>query len=152
ASSGAGGSTSSADATTSTSATGTSATGTSATSSSSSGAGGGNPNSICNPVPVNGDMTAGPFAAPAMSPQGTSFLTDWPGIPKSGGYRYTQIMDACRMQLDGTTTWHGAPALRVEVQPGDDPLALGSERAEALIMQGGSGSIYENTMSGTQYY
>jgi hypothetical protein len=112
----------------------------------------GNPTGLCTPVPVNGDRTSAPLAAPPPGAAGVSFLTDWPGIPAGGGYRYTQIMDACRMHLDGSRTGHGSPALRVEVRPGDDPLALGSERAEALLMQNSSGGIYENASSGTQYY
>jgi len=46
-------------------------------------------------------------------------------------------MDSCRIQPDGYLTWHGKAAVRVEVQPNDDPLALNSnsERAEMLLMQ-----------------
>jgi hypothetical protein len=46
------------------------------------------------------------------------------------------------------------PAVRVEVRPGDDPLALGanSERAEVLTMQNASGNLNETAASGTEYY
>jgi hypothetical protein len=112
----------------------------------------GNPASICSPVPINGDRTSDPRPAPPAA-AGVSFHSDWPGIPNGGGYRYTQMMDDCRMQLDGQTTWHGHAALRVEVRPGDDALESGGERAEALIMQDSSGaSINESAASGTQYY
>jgi hypothetical protein len=52
-------------------------------------------------------------------------------------------------------TWHGKIAVRVEVQPNDEPLALNSnsERAEMLMMQDANGKeIRENAKSGTQYY
>jgi hypothetical protein len=64
-------------------------------------------------------------------------------------------MDGCRIQPDGFLTWHGDAAVRVEVQPNDDPLALNSnsERAEMLLMQDANGKeIKENIGSGTQYY
>jgi hypothetical protein len=85
----------------------------------------------------------------------TSFLSDWNADPMSGGWKYVQIVDPNRMHLDGTMTAHGLPALRVEVDPGDDPLDLGenTERAEALVMKDASGAaIPENESSGTQYY
>ena len=59
------------------------------------------------------------------------------------------------MRPDGFLTWHGKSAVRVEVQPKDDPLALkaNSERAEMLMMQDKNGSpIKENRTSGVQYY
>jgi len=64
-------------------------------------------------------------------------------------------MDACRIQPDGFLTWHGKPAVRIEVQPNDDPLALNSnsERAEMLIMQEANGNqIWESVGRGRQYY
>src|SRR5215831_15739196 len=84
-----------------------------------------------------------------------TFSTDWSQIPATGGWYGQQIMDTCRIKADGNVTWHGKAAARVEVQPGDDPLALGvnSERAEMLIMQTATGvQINETTASGTQYY
>jgi hypothetical protein len=41
----------------------------------------------------------------------------------------------------------GKPAIRVEAQPNDDPLALGanSERAEMLIMQGADKALIKET-------
>jgi hypothetical protein len=64
-------------------------------------------------------------------------------------------MDDCRIHPDGVLTWHGRAAVRVEVQPNDDPLGLhaNSERAEMLIMQDASGrEIREDQASGAQYY
>lgn len=52
-------------------------------------------------------------------------------------------------------SWHGKIAVRVEVQPNDDPLELGanSERAEMLLMQSPDKTpINENSKSGIQYY
>jgi hypothetical protein len=108
----------------------------------------------CSDVAVTVDLTSSAQPAPPAAAAGVSFLTDWVGLTKAGGYNRIQVMDACRMQADGTKTSHGLPALRVEVRPGDDPLALGqnSERAEALIMQDASGPIDESAASGTQYY
>jgi hypothetical protein len=87
-------------------------------------------------------------------PGGISFATDWAGN-RSGGWGGEQVMDQCRIRPDGVLTWHGKPAVRVEVQPNDDPLALGanSERAEMLIMQGsGKSAASENVGGATQYY
>ena len=87
-------------------------------------------------------------------PDGIFFATDWTQN-RTGGWAGEQIMDRCRIQPDGFLTWHGMPAVRVEVQPNDDPLALNanSERAEMLIMQGANKTaIKENNKSGTQYY
>jgi hypothetical protein len=85
---------------------------------------------------------------------GVSFASDWTQRA-TGGWFGAQIMDGCRMRPDGTTTWHGKAAVRVEVQPNDDPLALNSnsERAEMLVMQDAKGGqLKENAGSGTQYY
>jgi Polysaccharide lyase len=92
-------------------------------------------------------------ATKALS-DGISFATDWLTNP-TGGWGAEQVMDRCRIQPDGVLTWHGKPAIRVEVQPNDDPLALGvnSERAEMLMMQGTNRArINENSKGGTQYY
>ena len=85
---------------------------------------------------------------------GVSFASDWTQNP-TGGWFGVQAMDSCRMRRDGTLTWHGKAAVRVEVQPNDDPLALkgNSERAEVLIMQDAKGGqIKETAASGVQYY
>ena len=85
---------------------------------------------------------------------GISFATDWNKV-RTGGWFGQQVMDGCRIQPDGFLTWHGKAAVRVEVQPSDDPLALNSnsERAEMLLMQDANGKqIKENARSGTQYY
>ena len=87
-------------------------------------------------------------------PKDVSFATDWIEHP-TGGWYGQQIMDACRMQADGFLTWHGKAAVRVEVQPKDDPLALNanSERSEMMMMQDANGNpIKENRTSGIQYY
>src|SRR5262249_25726183 len=88
-------------------------------------------------------------------PDGVSFATDWMGN-QNGGWFGVQAMDRCRMRPDnGFLTWHGMEAVRVEVQPNDDPLALhaNSERAEVLGMQDGKGNqLKETNKSGTQYY
>ncbi len=57
------------------------------------------------------------------------------------------------MQYDPNfKTWHGRPAVRVEVNPGDDPISSGGERSEVLFPQTPSGSIlYESSASGLQY-
>jgi len=94
-------------------------------------------------LPPNTDTTAG-----------ISFATAWDELP-SGGWYGRQAMDGCRIRPDGVRTWHGKAAVRVEVQPNDDPLDLhaNSERAEMLVMQDTSGrEIRENPASGTQYY
>lgn len=91
---------------------------------------------------------SGPWAG------GLSFATDWAKI-ETGGWYGIQAMDRCRMKADGLLTWHGKPSVRVEVQPGDDPLLLkaNSERTEVLIMQDGGGKqINETAESGVQYY
>jgi hypothetical protein len=108
----------------------------------------------CTDVAATVDLTSSAQPAPPAAGANVSFLTDWVGLSKAGGYNRIQVMDACRMQADGTKTSHGLPAVRVEVRPGDDPLDLGanSERAEALIMQDASGTINESAASGTQYY
>ncbi len=74
-------------------------------------------------------------ATPTL-PDEISFATDWDAVP-TGGWGGEQVMDRCRIQADGFLTWHRKIAVRVEVQPSDDPLRLGanSERAEMLMMQ-----------------
>jgi hypothetical protein len=88
-------------------------------------------------------------------PTGISAMTDWTQHPQSGGWNGRQVMDACRYQADphGFATWHGKAAARVEVDPGDDPLALGegSERAEMLTLQDATGAAVPEG-SGTAYY
>jgi hypothetical protein len=96
------------------------------------------------------------YHLPAITklPDGISFATDWTQVA-TGGWSGQQVMDSCRMQPDGVLTWHGKAAVRVEVQPNDDPLALNanSERAEMLVMQDAKRKeIRENIGSGTEYY
>jgi hypothetical protein len=64
-------------------------------------------------------------------------------------------MDACRMHPDGVVTWHGKAAVRVEVDPKDDPLNLGenTERSEMAFLQDATGTqINETSASGVVYY
>jgi hypothetical protein len=111
------------------------------------------PSPACTAVPIQGDRTSSALPPPPAAGADVSFLTDWARIPAGGGFNRTQIMDPCRIHPDGQTA-HSMPAVRVEVRPGDDPLALGanSERAEVLTMQNASGTIQETAASGTQYY
>jgi hypothetical protein len=91
---------------------------------------------------------------PLGLPDGVSFATNWKDND-TGGWGGAQVMDRCRIRPDGFVTWHGREAVRVEVDPHDDPLALeeNSERAEMLQMQDMSGRpIMENRTSGVQYY
>jgi hypothetical protein len=91
----------------------------------------------------------------SCSAAGVTFESDWTADPAMGGWQAVQVVQPTRMHPDGTTTWHGFTAVRVEVDPGDDPLNLGenTERAEALVMQTSSGAaIPENVSSGTEYF
>lgn len=113
------------------------------------------PNTLkgCSPIPP-GRHEASHLPPPANLPDGISFASDWTHL-ETGGWSRQQVMDSCRIRPDGFLTWHGKAAVRVEVQPNDDPLALNanSERAEMLLMQDASGrEIRENTNSGKQYY
>jgi hypothetical protein len=86
--------------------------------------------------------------------EGVTFATNWKEL-RSGGWYGQQAVDDCRVQVDGFQTWHGKMAVRIEVQPGDDPLALSanSERAEMFSMQDSGGrEIKEGPASGLQYY
>lgn len=85
---------------------------------------------------------------------GITFATNW-GELASGGWYGRQAMDDCRIRPDGVRTWHGMAAVRIEVQPHDDPLDLhaNSERAEMLVMQDAAGrEIRESNASGAQFY
>ena len=87
-------------------------------------------------------------------PEDISFATDWTNL-QTGGWFGEQLMDRCRIRPDGFLTWHGKEAVRVEVQPKDDPLNLKSntERAEMTTMQSSNGmAIMESAASGVQYY
>ena len=112
-----------------------------------------NASRICPPVKP-GLHESYRLPATGKLPGGISFATDWTRNP-TGGWAGAQIMDSCRIRPDGFLTWHAMPAVRVEVQPNDDPLALhsNSERAEMLVMQdAGETAIKESSRSGTQYY
>ena len=97
------------------------------------------------------------YHLPAVTslPSGVTSLTDWGQFPDTGGFNGKQAMDACRLPADGFLTSHGKPAARVEVQPGDDPLALGSdsERSEMYALQTAAGAVInDSSSSGVQYY
>ncbi len=89
-------------------------------------------------------------------PAGVTWMTNYATQPVSGGWYERQVIDNCHFQADPTwPTWHGLTSARVEVDPGNDPLALGenSERAEQLLEQTQSGSLVQETSSsGTEYY
>jgi hypothetical protein len=108
---------------------------------------------LCSPV-APGDHETDGLPSTAVLPSGISAMTDWTQQPASGGWNGRQVMDPCRYAADpdGFATWHGKAAARVEVNPGDDPLALGvgSERAELLTLQDAAGAVAEGT--GTTYY
>jgi hypothetical protein len=107
----------------------------------------------CSTVPV-GRHEGSHFPPTRDLPDGVSFATDWTQV-RTGGWSKQQAMDSCRIQPDGFLTWHGKAAVRIEVQPNDDPLALNanSERAEMLLMQDAHGrEIREYANSGKQYY
>ena len=86
-------------------------------------------------------------------PSGVSFLSDWVAQPNAGGFKGIQAMDSCRMDADGFLTSHGKFSVRVEVNPGDDPIGAGTDRSEVLTMQDQNGiSINDSASSGTQFY
>jgi hypothetical protein len=108
---------------------------------------------VCSPV-APGSHEKYRLPPPGKLADGVSFASDW-SHNASGGWFGAQIMDDCRIRPDGAMTWHGKTAVRVEVQPNDDPLAMNanSERAEMLVMQDAKGgALKENAASGTQYY
>src|SRR6202030_2179532 len=96
-----------------------------------------NTSKMCPPVRPGSHQRYG-LPPTANLPDGISFATDWMQN-RTGGWAGEQVMDRCRIQPDGSLTWHGKQAVRVEVQPNDDPLALNanSNRAEMLRMQDG---------------
>jgi hypothetical protein len=108
---------------------------------------------LCSPVAA-GDHETYHLPVTTGLPSGVTFSSDW-SQQATGGWYGRQAMDGCRIKPDGNVTWHGKAAARIEVQPKDDPLALGenTERSEMLIMQTANGSqIQESTASGTVYY
>lgn len=112
-----------------------------------------NTSKVCPPVRPGSHQT---YRLPQNRklPEGITFATDWSGIA-TGGWFGEQVMDRCRMRPDGFVTWHGKIAVRIEVQPSDDPLNLqaNSERAEMTTMQSSNGTaIQESARSGVQYY
>ena len=106
------------------------------------------------PAVAPGDHETYGLPATANLPAGISAMTDWTAHPATGGWNGRQVMDDCRYRADpdGFATWHGKVTARVEVNAGDDPLALGqgSERAEMLTLQNASGAVAEG--SGIAYY
>jgi hypothetical protein len=112
-----------------------------------------NPSKQCSPI-TPGHHETYHLPSSAKASENVTFATNWNQV-QTGGWYAQQVMDSCRIKPDGFVTWHGNPAVRVEVQPNDDPLALdsNSERAEMLLMQDAHGNeIRENANRGTQYY
>ena len=68
----------------------------------------------------------------------------------------SQAVSGDRLVVDPSVkTWHGMPAIRVEVRPGDTPGkgAQGTERSEFVSLRGKSGErIDESIESGEQYF
>jgi hypothetical protein len=113
-----------------------------------------NASPLC-PAVAAGDHEQYHLAAIKHPAAGLSSQIDWTQIPATGGWYGAQVMDSCRIHADGFTTWHGKAAARIEVQPTDDPLALGagSERAEMAYLQDSAGKqITESSSGGTVYY
>lgn len=89
----------------------------------------------------------------ANLPSNTTFLANWTAQVGGGGFYGVQSMDACRLQADGFKTQHDKPAVRMEVNPGDDVLSSGGERTEVIGMQNQSSQmISEVKASGTVFY
>ena len=90
----------------------------------------------------------------ALSLSGVSFSGDWEqGLTGLGNWRAIQSVASDRFQRVTSPVRQGQYAARVEVRPGDDPLGLSTERAEALLMTDTNGNeIGENESSGIQYY
>jgi hypothetical protein len=135
---------------------GSSSGGSGGSSGSGSDAGPGETGKVCPAVSPGDNETYG-LPATMNLPSDVTAMTSWTQNPASGGWNGRQVMDACRYEADpgGFLTWHALASARVEVDPGDDPLALGenTERAELLNQQGSDGqAIAEGPTSGTQYY
>ncbi len=84
-----------------------------------------------------------------------SFSSTWDDgqILAPGRWHVKQAVAAYSMQVVSDVVRAGSQALRVEVRPGDDPLGLGTERAEVAEMTNTDGSLLnESLSSGTQYY
>ena len=107
-------------------------------------------------APPTTDVSGYDYPANSTLGAAVSFATDWSRLAAAGGFAWAQVIDACRLHPDASlTTNHGLTAVRVEVDPMDDPLALGdnTERAEVAQMQTGSGvTIEESSASGIQFY
>ena len=88
-------------------------------------------------------------------PANVSFLYDWENGPTnhSGGWVDTQWMASDRIQVVSDFGQLGGKAIKVTVNPGDDPINSSGERAELVHMSNRDGTILdENIPSGTQYY
>lgn len=90
--------------------------------------------------------------APASA--AVSFSNGWEtGITGNGLWYGKQEVSADRLQRVTDIVRKGLYSLRVEVNPGDDPLNSSGERAEVLTMTDSTGStINENASSGTKYF
>jgi hypothetical protein len=84
---------------------------------------------------------------------GVTFSSDSTQLPSIRGGHGQQATDICRIKAGGNLTWHGKAAARVEVRPGNNPLALreNTERAEMIQMQTANVTqILETASSGTR--
>ena len=105
-------------------------------------------------LPAAGTVDARDLPGPSTLPTDVSFVSDWTQRPIAGGFDAKDAIDVCRLHPDGFKTWHGKPAVRIEVDPGDDPAANGHERAEVMTMQGTTSAnlAAESATGGVVYY
>jgi FG-GAP-like repeat len=84
---------------------------------------------ICPAVVRDNEPNRVPVTTGLLS--GVTFSSDRTQLPSTGTGSGRQAMDICRINADGNLTWHGNAAARVEVRPGDNPLALGVKTASS---------------------
>jgi hypothetical protein len=112
------------------------------------------------PIPPTATPTSiPPTALPAPPPDNVaspviSFSGSWEhGLTGVGNWRYIYMMASDRFQRVTDPVREGQYAVRVEVQPGDDPCDESGERAEVGVMTDANDNrIDENESSGIQYY
>lgn len=107
----------------------------------------------------SGDAPTAPGASPATATgpaaaSEVSFSCGWEsGITGPGLWLEQQVVSPDRMRRVTDVVRSGSHALRIEVRPGDAPLAtMTSERAQALLPSDAGGKpIHEHADSGTKY-